>query len=71
MLVRIANREDPDQTASMKTVCSKSALFVYDFLACVQNFRTFIIKLNFLISEPKYMLWVLKLMDKKIFTILC
>ena len=29
MLVRIANREDPDQTASSEAVWSGSALFVY------------------------------------------
>ena len=29
MLVRIANREDPDQTASEEAVWSGSALFVY------------------------------------------
>ena len=32
MLVRIANREDPDQTASSEAVWSGSALFVYTFL---------------------------------------
>ena len=32
MLVRIANREDPDQTASSEAVCSGSALFVLAFL---------------------------------------
>ena len=30
MLVRIANREDPEQTASSEAVWSGSALFVYD-----------------------------------------
>ena len=29
MLVWIANREDPDQTASSEAVWSESALFVY------------------------------------------
>ena len=38
MLVRIANREDPDQTASCEAVWSGSALFVYAFI--FQNFRT-------------------------------
>ena len=33
MLVRIANREDPDQTASTEAAWSGSALFVYAFLA--------------------------------------
>ena len=33
MLVRIANREDPDQTASSEAVWSGSALFVYTFCA--------------------------------------
>ena len=28
MLVRIVNREDPDQTASGEAVCTESALFV-------------------------------------------
>ena len=36
MLVRIANREDPDQTASSETVWSGSALFVYAFLAATR-----------------------------------
>ena len=31
MLAKIANREDPDQTASSEAVLSKSALFVYAF----------------------------------------
>ena len=31
MLVRIANREDPDQTASKEAVCSGSTLFAYAF----------------------------------------
>ena len=33
MLPRIANREDPDQTASSEAVCSGSALFVEAILA--------------------------------------
>ena len=33
MLVKIANREDPDQTASEEAVCSGSALLVEAFLA--------------------------------------
>ena len=33
MLVRITNREDPDQTASSEAVWSQSALFVEAFLA--------------------------------------
>ena len=33
LLVRIANREDPDQTASSEAVWSGSALFVQVFLA--------------------------------------
>ena len=33
MLVRIANREEPDQTASPEAVWSGSALFVSTFLA--------------------------------------
>ena len=43
MLVRIANREDPDQTASEEAVCSGSALFSRPFwqATSVQNFRTF------------------------------
>ena len=32
MLVRIANREDPDQTASSKAVWSGSALFVWQLV---------------------------------------
>ena len=32
MLVRITNREDPDQIASSEAVSSGSALFVYDIL---------------------------------------
>ena len=32
MIVRIANREDPDQTASSEAVWSGSALFVVAFL---------------------------------------
>ena len=32
MLVRIADREDPDQTASLEAVGSGSALFVWPFL---------------------------------------
>ena len=41
MVVRagIANREDPDQTASSEAVRFGSALYVYAFL--VRNFRTF------------------------------
>ena len=33
MLVRIANKEDPDQTASLEAVWSGSALFVKAFFA--------------------------------------
>ena len=33
LIVRIANREDPDQIASSEAVWSGSALFVYAFLA--------------------------------------
>ena len=33
MLIRIANREDPDQTASLEAGWSESALFVLDSLA--------------------------------------
>ena len=33
MLVRIANREDLDQTASSEAVGSEASLFVYAFLA--------------------------------------
>ena len=33
MLVRIANREDPDWTASSETVLSGSALFVLAFMS--------------------------------------
>ena len=33
MLVRIADREDPDQTASSEAVWSGSAMFVYSFMA--------------------------------------
>ena len=32
MDVRIADREDPDQTASLEAVCSGSALFFYALL---------------------------------------
>ena len=35
MLVKVANREDPDQTASSEAVWSGSALFVYDFLPSI------------------------------------
>ena len=42
MLVSIANREDPDQTASSEVVRFGSALFVKDFLAgkLFSKFRT-------------------------------
>ena len=33
MLIRLANREDPDQTASAEAISSGSALFVKAFLA--------------------------------------
>ena len=33
MLVRITNREDPDQTTSSEAIWSRFALFVYAFLA--------------------------------------
>ena len=33
MFIRIANREDPDQTASLEAGWSESALFVLAFLA--------------------------------------
>ena len=45
MVVRIANREDPDQTASSEAVFSGSALFVQSFFGrkfSVQNFTTFV-----------------------------
>ena len=35
LLVRIANREDPDQTASSKAVFSGSGLFFHVFLASI------------------------------------
>ena len=43
MLVRMANREDPDQTASEGAIWSGSALFVKAFwqATTVQNFITF------------------------------
>ena len=43
MLARIANRADPDQTASSEAVWSGSVLFVKACLAdnSVRNFRTF------------------------------
>ena len=43
MLVRTANMEDPDQTASSEAVWSVSALFARPFwqAAIVWNFRTF------------------------------
>ena len=47
ILIRIANREDPDQTASSEAVWSGSALFVKAFLEgnsignSIRNFRTF------------------------------
>ena len=51
MLVRIANRVDPDQTASSEAVYSGSALFVQALLAgnysSIQNFRTFTVIRNF------------------------
>ena len=40
MVVRIANREDPDQTASSEAVCSESALFVKVLFGRQANFRT-------------------------------
>ena len=45
MLVRKANKEDPDQTASSEAVSSGSALFVEAFLArnYCQIIRTFTI----------------------------
>ena len=37
MLVRIANREDPDQTASSEAVWSGSALFVFLSFSKIEN----------------------------------
>ena len=62
MIVRIANREDHDQTASEEAVWSGSALFVLAFLTgnCVLNFSTLTINLHFyrlmVIDRPQYML---------------
>ena len=39
MLVRIANREDPDQTALSEAVWSGSVLFVYAFFCRQQVFE--------------------------------
>ena len=46
MLVRIANREYPDQSASSEAVLSESVVLVQAFLhaTSVRNFRTFTIK---------------------------
>ena len=44
MLVRVANREDPDQTASSEAVSSGSSFFVkasFQQANSVRNFRTF------------------------------
>ena len=38
MLVRIANRTDPDQTASSEAVGFGSALFIKDFLAHLSHY---------------------------------
>ena len=47
MVVSLANREDPDQTASSEAIQCGSVLFVYVFWQAisVQNFRTFIVVL--------------------------
>ena len=47
MLVRIANRESPDQTASSEAVSSGSALFCLCLIGA-QNFRTFTVVLVYL-----------------------
>ena len=39
--VRLANREDPDQTASSEAVWSGSSLFVYRDFFCVLRGQTF------------------------------
>ena len=49
MLVRIANREDPDQTASSEAVWSGSALFVHAFLA--GNKFLFVLMLNIPVNK--------------------
>ena len=55
LLVRIANREDPDQTASLE-LSSKP----FRQVTCVQNFIKVTVNFFFFISQPKHMLWVLK-----------
>ena len=47
MLVRIANREDSDQTAS-------------SFMGRRTFVKSAYQKINFLISQPKHMLWEIK-----------
>ena len=42
MRLRIANREEPDQTDSSEEVRSKSELFVYAFLAGNYSVRKFL-----------------------------
>ena len=46
--VRIANRKDPDQTASSEAVRFGPVLFVWTFLVAtsVQNFRTFTLSIS-------------------------
>ena len=55
MLVWIANREDPDQTASLEAVWSETAQFVSAFLAgiyhIVRNFKHSLYAIIFLFYE--------------------
>ena len=58
MFVRIANREDYNQTASSEAVLSGSVLFVY---TCVLNFKTSTISLSifgFINSYQKHCVYV-------------
>ena len=46
MLVRIANREDPDQTASSEAVLSGSALFVYKQVSMIRKYHYHVLHTN-------------------------
>ena len=55
LLVRIANTEDPDQTASLEAVCSGSCLFV-ELPFCqansVENFKHLLYCMKFKKRKP-------------------
>ena len=59
MPLRIANREDPDQTASEEAVWPGSALFAYSFFnetTSIRKFRTFTVTV-------KVHCWILNELD--------